>query len=209
MSKNVDNRYRKAAKKLREIERLKNKVFLTEEERNKIDNELHLKLVAKKLKRPTFSDLPEEVLNIIVAFLPINRRLAILRYKYSNEVFRQKLKNLPTTNEITNKLYYLAKLSYEVTHNCLDINSSTRHKIFPYALTVYKLYKEPYYPEGYTTEILKQYFSDLIMTSIEKYVKIYKSQKKNKFAHILYEYIETRMFNILKNLTVMDKYYLK
>jgi len=209
MSKNVDNRYRKAAKKLREIERLKNKDLLTEEERNKINNELHLKVEAIKFKKPTFIDLPEEVLNIIVGFLPINRRLAILRYKYSNDVFKQMIKKLPDTSEITRKLYSLAKLAYEVTHNCLDMTSATRHKIFPYSLTVYRLYKEPYYPKGYTRAILKEYFSDLIMTSIEKYVKVYKANRNNKFAHIMYEYVETRMFNILKDLTVMNKYYLK
>ena len=51
----VDNRYRKAAKKLREIERLKNKNSLNEEERNKLDNEVNYKLEAKTFKKFSFT----------------------------------------------------------------------------------------------------------------------------------------------------------
>jgi hypothetical protein len=173
----VDNRYRKAAKKLREIERLKNKVYLSEEERNKLDNELNFKVEAKTFKKNTLIDLPEEILNAILEFLPINKRLAILRYKHSSDYYRQKLRNLPPTKEITQKLYFLASLAYDIIDYSLPDNSSIRGQVFPYSLRVYENceeYEEHMYPKGYTTKRFKEYFSDLIVTSIKNYVRSYK-----------------------------------
>jgi len=215
----VDNRYRKAAKKLREIERLKNKTSLTEEERNKLDNELSYKIEVKTLKKNTLVDLPEEILNTILEFLPTNKRLAILRYKHTSDYYIQKLNNLPPTKEITKKLHFLASLAYDIIDYSLPDNSSIRERVFPYALRLYEKceeYEVYMYPKGYTTKRFKEYFSDLIVSSIKNYVRIYKSMKKPKTKYQSYlchcriqDYIETRMFYILKHLTVTEKYYLK
>ena len=223
----VDNRYRKAAKKLREIERLKNKNSLNEEERNKLDNEVNYKLEAKTFKKFSFTELPEEILNAIVEYLPINKRLAIFRYKYSDDYYRRKLRNLPHTKEIVQKLHYLASLAYDIIDHSLPDNSSIREQVFPYALTAYKKYvvkaygeyeeyEEDMYPKGYTTKRFKEYFSDLIVASIKNYARSYKLFKKPRSKYVsclchcmIQGYIEDRMFYILKHLTVTEKYYLK
>lgn len=212
----VDSRFRKVSKKLREIERLKNKTSLTVEERNKIANELNYKVQTKQLRKHTFIDLPDEVLNTIIEYLPINKRLAILRYKHSTDYYRQKLINLPHTKEVTKKLFTLASYAFEVIDNSLPENSDIRDRIWPFALSIFESCEEDNYPKGYTIQRFKEYFSDIINVSIKNYVRTYKLIKKPKnkyqsyhYYHNLQDFVESRMFYILKHLTVTEKYYLK
>ena len=136
--------YKKALKKLREIDKLKTKTNLTSDEKDKLSNEKYYKEIIKiqnKTKQTlhyiTFDSLPDDTVNIIIEYLPYNTRVAILRNKYPNKIIETKLEKMVYSIETNNKLYICAKICEKMLYSILPSNSQVLQRIPNYTLSCY------------------------------------------------------------------------
>ena len=168
--------YRKAVKKIREIEYLKTKPVLNEDEQKKVSQELIYKDIARRNKVLCFGDLPEEIVNVIVEFLPFNVRIALLKRKYNKKYIKQMLEKLPYKIPILTDLWPCAMISREILLSFLkktddmycDMKSSMKAVLlFSDSFVTEKKHK--YYYQGV--------FVELIINAIYHYTKIYKLRK--------------------------------
>jgi len=168
--------YKKATKKLREIEYLKTKHLLNEAEQTKVSQELIYKEIARRNKVLCFGDLPEEIMNIIVEFLPLNVRIAILKRKYNKKHIKKIMENLPYETPIIIELWPCAMISREILLSFLkktdDLYSDMRssmESVLEYGNFFETEQKYEYY--------YKNIFVELIVKAIYHYTKIYKLRK--------------------------------
>jgi len=168
--------YRKAVKKIREIEYLKTKHALNRDEEKKVSQELIYKEIARRNKVLCFGDLPEEIVNVIVEFLPFNVRIALLKRKYNKKYIKQMLEQLPYKIPILTDLWACAMISREILLSFLkktddmycDMKSSMKAVLlFSDSFVTEKKHK--YYYQGV--------FVELIVEAIYHYTKIYKLRK--------------------------------
>ena len=168
--------YRKAIKKIREIEYLKTKHVLNHDEEKKVSQELIYKEIARRNKVLCFEDLPEEIVNVIVEFLPFNVRIALLKHKYNKKYIKQMLEKLPYKMPILTDLWPCAMISREILLSFLkktdDLYSDMRSSmeavlLFSDSFLTEKKYK--YYYQGV--------FVELIVKAIYHHTKIYKLRK--------------------------------
>jgi hypothetical protein len=91
--------YKKAAKKLREIAALETKPShaLTEEETAKIQKRSQFTAVVKEFTKTTFDDLPTDVTNIILSYLPPFVRLVYLRHRHPTQYITNKIRRNAVT----------------------------------------------------------------------------------------------------------------
>jgi hypothetical protein len=113
-------------KKLREIQRLKQKQNHNTDELNKIKKESHYKKILNEIKGTNMLHiLPDDVKICIMEFLDINSRLNLLRKKYTPEFINEKLSLLPL-NKVTIKkmcscLRYVIKILTTYLDRSCDI----------------------------------------------------------------------------------------
>jgi hypothetical protein len=178
-------------KKLREIQRLKQKQNHNIDEINKIKKENHYKKILNEIKGTTMLHiLPDEVQICIMEFLDINSRLNLLRKKYTPEFINDKLSLLPLNKLTIKKLYSCIKYVINIITNYLDYNSENFRNIrcyiddFKYDKNAYflqhfiKLYKKDMC--DYAIDLLK----DVIIIGVKHYTKMY---KKSNNIHEIHE----------------------
>jgi hypothetical protein len=182
-----ENKYKKAMKKLREIESLINKKTLTKEEREKVEKKSYYKNIINSQNKIKFTDLPDDVLFIIISYLPVNVRLNILKKKYTFDFISNKIKNMSVTNKVVKKLCYYANIVNDILRESY-FNSEGYSKY-------YSEWLRYYYTDvvtGSNTEYLKGLFSDMILHVIKNYIKMY----KNKNLKDKYLQFEKKIFHL-------------
>jgi hypothetical protein len=107
--KRYDNNQRKIAKKLREIEELKNKSNLTPEELAKVKKEDQYKRSLNKIKQ-LLKTIPDTIKLIILSYLPDNIRLNLLKEKHSIKTLTEILLGLPKSIKNFYKLHHCVTL---------------------------------------------------------------------------------------------------
>jgi hypothetical protein len=207
--------YKKALKKIREIEQLKQKSIVTDEEREKIGKEKYYRKIIKEKNKITMDDLPEEILYCIMSYLPFGARLSFLRKKYEDDFVIKKLEN---TNMNANKVKVIFTLSQMFDKFVNDI-SRTKSEIPNYLIWL-KSYQEKVF-EGTLSNVNKSPIKSLgyselwwvkkLCTNILQYVikhqtKIYTynshGTKKEKIC--IREY-EEQIFSVYKTILILCK----
>jgi hypothetical protein len=174
---NSENEYKKAMKKLREIECLINKKTLTKEEREKVEKKSYYKNIINSHNKIKFTDLPDDVLFIIISYLPLNVRLNILRKKYTFDFISNKIKNIRGNHTVVKKLFYYATSVNDILSESY-FNNEGYTKYYSEWLNYY--HKDAM--TGADDVYLKRLFSDMILHVIKNYVKMYKNkQLKDKY----------------------------
>ena len=155
--------YKKSTKKLREIESLKKKQNLTPEESAKIQKESYYKNTVHELTKKQFHDLPDDVLYIIMSFLPYNTRLSILKQKYPIKNIISKLEKIPHDNtSLMKKLHKCATMAFDLNLHYYHDNTIM---LFMY------MHKSPY--PNYDSHN-KCNFIRMIFACCKNYTQIYK-----------------------------------
>jgi len=102
--------YKKCEKKLREISLLKQKKIHTKEELEKIEKEsLYKKMLSEieteKMKKMSFDELPDDVIYLILSYMPACDRLNLILQKHPVSYLTNMLSKLPRTLSNFYKLY--------------------------------------------------------------------------------------------------------
>jgi len=154
--------YKKSLKKLREIESLKTKQNLSQEESAKIQKESYYKNNVKELTKKQLHDLPDDVLYIIMSFLPYNTRLYILKQKYPIKNIISKLEKIPYDNRnIMKKLHKCALMAFDLNKQYRDDDT----------LMLLMYMRESHYP-NYDSHN-KSHFIRMIYACCKRYTQIY------------------------------------
>lgn len=173
-----DALYRKGCKKIREIETLKMKKYLTEPEIEKVSKELFYKHMVRQNKRPKFEDLPQEMVNAIIEYLPYNTRLAILKRKYPKQLIKEILRGLRANNINLANLYPCAMFSSEILFASLKRDSDLYKKLKTNMTDVAE-FGEHFVTSNNSTRyphFYKDQFVELIINAIYHYTRIYKAK---------------------------------
>jgi hypothetical protein len=104
-----NNDQRKIEKKLREINKLKNKSNLTKEELAKVKKEDQYKRSLNKIKQ-LLKTIPDTIKVIILSYLSDNIRLNLLKEKHSIKTLTEILLGLPKSIKIYYKLHHCVTL---------------------------------------------------------------------------------------------------
>ena len=178
---------KKSCKKLREIELLKQKSVLNEEEKEKVSKELFYKDMVRWNKALTFDDLPEEIVNTIVTFLPPHTRIALLKRKYNKKCIKQLLEKMPYTLPTLIDLWPCAAISREIAKTVFPRDSDlhallsvTLQNVIDFRCEYKKEKKYPYY--------YKAEFEKLIVTVLEHYTRVYKETTHERLFWSVFEY---------------------
>jgi len=118
--------------------------------------------------RLNFNCLPDDMVNIILQYLPIDTRLKILKNKYNSKIMQLKLQNMSTT-KIKN-LFEYASTAEEVLRFVLKKDSEIFTKLSFGAIDWFKTEKEL---EKYL-RFYKDNFTGMILAAMKYYTKIYK-----------------------------------
>jgi len=146
----------------------------------------------------SFNRLPEEMINIILEYLPYNIRLAILKHKYNKNFIRSMLKKMPLTFDGLTRLFKCADIASQL----LDMIISYRSKIFenltPGSVICFKHEKSP---EEYSRWYSEQ-FTKIILAALKHYTLIYRADTSKRIKRRI-QYIEQIMLHILAHLAAM------
>ena len=148
---------------------------VVEDENNstdKVDTEIN-----KENYEITFNDLPEDTINIILEYLPIKTRLAILKHKYSKKNIKYRLDKIPKTNKGLKILYNIAKIARDLLTELIDNDSNIFLKFSKYSIEHFLCDLKYQQSEKYSS-YYKTNFTGLIMAVIKNYSRIYKGIKK-------------------------------
>jgi hypothetical protein len=183
--------YKKALKKLREIDKLKTKTNLTSDEMDKLGKEKYYKEIIKIQNKTniTFDSLPDDTVNIIIEYLPYNTRVAILRNKYPNKIIETKLEKMVVSIETNNKLYICAKICEKMLYSILPSNSQVLQQIPSYISSGYSDDKK----YGLYLHYYKDKFSKIILTTLHHYTKMYKNKNHNT-DYVKFEKVVLKIF---------------
>ena len=109
--------------------------------------------------------LPEDIIYIILEYLPINTRLAILRHKYNPKIMRHKLRDASI-----DKLFECARIAQSVLHAVYGKNHAIFEKLRSYAINDFKKDRAA---GTIHLDIRKEQFMDWIFVAMKRYTTIY------------------------------------
>ena len=145
-----------------------------------------------------FDSLPEDTINIILQYLPIDIRLKIIKNKYGEKNIRVKLQNI--SNVDINKMFTLAKKSQEIL-NYVFKNESQDVTFSKLSTSVINRFTEEKELDTYLDFYINK-FMEKILSAIKHYSKIYKKNIHptkvlygNQFVHDAYR-LYTNDYNI-------------
>jgi hypothetical protein len=164
------------------------------------DNESSNKLTvqnSREKKGVNFDNLPEDMLYIILDFLPYNTRVAILKNKYSKYYIKSKLEKITKTVKGINQIWKCAEIAGGLLENLLECQSGIFNNFSIYSVQGFKKEnRKELYTMYYGENLTK-----IILAAIHHYSKIY------KFGHYtnkkVIEYIEKVVLKIFAHLSVM------
>ena len=114
------------------------------------------------------SALPEDVIYIILEYLPINTRLAILRHKYNPTIMRHKLRDASI-----DKLFECAKIAKSVLHAVFGKRHDVFGQLSSYIFDIFEEDRTIY------LDSRKEQFINWIFVAMKRYTTIY----KKKYTH--------------------------
>jgi len=203
-----NNNYKNSLKKLRKI----NTSFTNRREKQaegnyykylleeQIEEEEQVeKQVVRKAKIAyNCNDLPEDIINIILTFLPYNTRLLLLKRKYSRSSLKCMLQNIPETNEDLTKMWKCASIASKLLQSVINDDSRIFENIFTYSVRFFEKENAKLYSLYY-----KEHFTKIILAALRHYSAIYKfGSYTNK---IVIEHVEQIMLNIFAHLVKLSK----
>jgi len=169
--------YKKAAKKLREIAALEAKPshLRTEEETAKIQNRQQFATIVKEHTNTKFNDLPTDVTNIILSYLPPVVRLVYLRHRHPAQYLTNKIRK----NAITpyNMVEYIKQVRPLID---TFLNTNQYINTFMYHFCYYARHVRQ---RGTDKNIINYVLSSgkhILIEVIDNYVKMYKKQDLKK-----------------------------
>jgi len=169
---------------------------LEEDNDNESSNELTVQGYREK-KGVNFDYLPEDMVYIILDFLPYNIRVAILKNKYSKHFIKSKLGKVPKTMKGMSQLWKCAEIAKDLLESLLEVESAIFQNFSTYSVEVFKEEKNV---ELYSNYYIEN-FIKIILAAIHHYSKIYKfSYYTNKKV---IEYIEKTILKIFAHLSIM------
>ena len=135
--------------------------------------------------------LPEDIIYIILEYLPINTRLAILRHKYNPKIMRHKLRDASI-----DKLFECARIAQSVLHAVYGKNHAIFEKLRSYAINDFKKDRAA---GTIHLDIRKEQFMDWIFVAMKRYTTIYTkkytpSNDVNDLHMIITQCITLRIF---------------
>ena len=194
--------YKKYEKKMREIQQLKLKKTLSKEEKEKVAMESFYITQLEEKNKKQFNDLPDDVIYIILSFLPPKERLNMLRKKYSHSFFTTKLTMLPTSIATFFILQKCVNFAITILLSVSQISDDNNWKLYHQMYVIKKrckkgrpCSKEDYFAIRNDFDISYDIKSsiDIILKSMNLYTKMYKN-KKNVVAHGINERIMLEIF---------------
>lgn len=140
-------------------------------------------------KEKSFDDLPEDTVYIILEYLSVNTRLAILKNKYNKKIIKDRLTRLPKTPEVLDKLYKLVfsheYLLRKIYHEGSDILYDNK------VAGVTFRYKSKKYKNQHNSDEYKEMFIRIITIILENYTKYYNKnegvKKTSKFEKKMFK----------------------
>jgi hypothetical protein len=129
-------------------------------------NDTNKQCVSKK--GLNLSCLPEEMIHIILEYLPIDTRIKILKNKYNEKIIQLKLENIPTTD--IKKLFEYASIAEEVLKFALKKESNVFEQ---FSISATEWFKEEIELHKYL-RFYKENFTKMILAAMKYYTKIYK-----------------------------------
>ena len=161
-----------------------------------LDSEIenNIDIIERKKKYIQFDDLPQDVVNIILGFIPVDI-FSILKHKYNKHMIRFQIEKMSTG---MNKLWHCAKISNELLESLLENDSSVFEKYQKYSIKSFTREKNiELYSRYY-----KENFKEVILAAIHHYTKIYKfSYYTNKKV---IEHIEKTILHIFAHLSMLN-----
>jgi len=145
-------------------------------------NDLNAEIVSTKI-RLTISCLPEDMIYLILQYLPIDTRLKILKNKYNAKIMELKLQDVSATD--IKKLFECASNAEEVLKFVLKKDSDVFTK---FSLGAIEWFKEEKQLKKYLC-FYKENFTNMILAAMKYYTKIYKKVKCP--TKLLYSYTYT------------------
>lgn len=135
----------------------------------------------KKLVRSgiVFNDLPEDTIAIVLAFLPYNTRLAILKHKYHKNYIKSMLQKVPNELLTLSKMWKCAELANKFLESILNYDSDIYTHLEAYSLRSFKGEAAPEKYSGY----YKRKFTKIILAAIKHYTKMYTVQVITRVVH--------------------------
>ena len=156
-----------------------------------IDDDLSLPVVEQEVstkKRLNFNCLPDDMINIILQYLPIDTRLKILKNKYNAKIMQLKLQDISDTDIKT--LFKCASNAEEVLKFVLKKDSDVFTK---FSLGAIEWFKEDKELNKYL-RFYKENFTNMILAAMKYYTKIYKKvMHPTKLLYNIYT-IDNNMF---------------
>jgi hypothetical protein len=201
-----NNNYKNALKKLRKI----NSSFINKREKQAEGNyykylideqveEQEQELLEEKARASyNCNDLPEDIINIILTFLPYKTRLLLLKRKYSRSSLKCMLQNIPDTNEDLIKMWKCASIANKLLQSVINDESRIFENISTYSVRYFQKENAKLYSLYY-----KEHFTKIILAALRHYSAIYKfgSYTNKKVV----EHIEQIMLNIFAHLVTFSK----
>lgn len=177
--------HKQCQKKLREIQRLKQKDHFTNEEIEKVEREHEYKNIIKHQYKKVFDVLPDDVQMYILGFLDTNTRLNILRSKYTHSFVYCHLSALPNTPLTIKQLYSCIKYVRSILATYLNKHGEIYQKIRYYVEhSKYHSLNLDYFLQKPPIQNKKKYIDSLIsviITAIKYYTNMYsKTKDKNE-----------------------------
>lgn len=189
--KQIVKDYKKAAKKLREIATLEAKQLpLTEEETTKLAKRNQFTTVVKEFTKTAFDDLPTDVTNIILSYLPPFVRLVYLRHRHPTQYLTNKIrKNAVTPYNMVEYIKFTRPLIDTFLNKNEYINAFMNHFCY-YARHI---------RHGTANQDIINYTLNagkhILIEVIDNYVKMYKKHHALKKHHVQFEAIVFKLYS--------------
>lgn len=182
-----DNNQRKIAKKLREINKLKNKSNLTPEELAKVKKEDQYKRSLNKILQ-LLKAIPDTIKVIIISYLSDNIRLNLLKEKHSIKTLTEILLGLPNSIEIFYKLHHCVTLVEPILAEMYKIKMADlcyNDVFYPnYVVNFEYIFRDKYYIQCFENQKYKdeiKFYSNQYINIIVYILKIYtKMYRENR-----------------------------
>jgi hypothetical protein len=182
-----NNDQRKIAKKLRQINELKNKSNLTQEELAKVKKEDQYKRSLNKIKQ-LLKTIPDTIKVIILSYLSDNIRLNLLKEKHSIKTLTEILLGLPKSIKIFYKLHHCVTLVEPILAEMYKIKMADLcyNDVFytNYVVDFAHIFRDKYYIQCFENQKYKdeiKFYSNRYINIIVYILKIYtKMYRENR-----------------------------
>ena len=152
--------------------------------------------ICREKNGTNFDNLPEDMVYLILGFLPYNTRLAILKCKYNKNYIKSKIGKIPKTIKGLRQIWKCAEMAKDVLENLLEDKNDIFKNLSTYSVQCFKKEKQMELYSNYYTEN----FTKIIWAAIQHYSKMYKFKSYTNKKVIKYE---KKILNIFTRISIM------